>query len=297
MFFEDETVLDLVERQIQKVDALTETEQRRLLKTFKSARRELNDRLLVVPEGTFTEQSLRITLVQIDGMIQAINSDLKRGLVDASEIMSQRSIKDLSREITKFQTHFLGAATPVNVDSLVAAQETNNFLINKHEASVDAYSASLRSQITSNIVQSMAMRETSERTVARLRSDVGKFFLGEEWKLNRIARTELRGVYNFSKVNGMRQIREDTLPDLQKALMHPMDHRTGADSKQLAAQNPVVDIDKPFVFTFNRKLASGEIRTERREFQFPPDRPNDRAILISFRKEWGQPKSSFTRTR
>jgi hypothetical protein len=169
----------------------------------------------------------------------------------------------------------------------LAATDPNAFLLNKYQASLDAYGADLRSQITSNIVQSMVMRDTQDRTVARLVSDTNRFFLGEEWKLNRIVRTEMANVYNFSKMQGMGEVKSNTIPDLKKTLMHPMDKRTGDDSKELARINPVVDIDEPFVF---------EWRGQKRVFQFPPDRPNDRSILVPYREVWGKQASKF-RTR
>ena len=104
----------------------------------------------------------------------------------------------------------------------------------------------------------------------------------------------MHGIYNYAKLEGMQRAKEDFVPDLKKTLMHPIDSRTGEDSKQLARVNPTIAIDKPFVFTFRRKLKSGEIKTERREFMFPPDRPNDRAILVPFRNEWGKKKAGFS---
>ena len=94
-------------------------------------------------------------------------------------------------------------------------------------------------------------------------------------------------------MKGMDKIKDDVLPDLKKALMHPIDSRTGQDSKQLAKENPVVDIDEPFVFTFVRRNKDGSVVEDRREFMFPPDRPNDRAILVPFREEWDKRAATF----
>ncbi len=292
-FFEDPTVSELVEANIKRVDKLSEQQQRKLLRIFRKVRQDLSDRLLTIPEGTFTEQQLNVTLVQIQAAIAAIKRDLKTGMVDSSDILSQRGIQDMVQEITRFSRRFEGSVQPIPFDPILVAIDSQNFLINKHEASIDAYGEDLRSAITTQLVSSLASRDTSERTVAQLRSSVGKFFLGEEFKLNRIVRTELQGIYNFSKLNGLQRMQAEVIPDLKKSLMHPIDGRTGDDSKQLAAKNPIVAIDRPFVFTFRRKLKSGEIRTERREFMFPPDRPNDRAILVPFRQEWDKRAAAF----
>ena len=87
----------------------------------------------------------------------------------------------------------------------------------------------------------------------------------------------MHNIYNVSKMDGMGSIKKKFIPDLKKMLVHPMDNRTAQDSKALAKKNPIVDIDKPFKFVYN-----GETRV----FSHPPDRPNDRAILIPARDKY-----------
>ena len=283
-FFEDPTVTDLLQRNIERVDKMEEAQQRKLIKAFRIVRNKLNDRLLVVPEGTFTEQQLNVTLIQVTAAIEAIKRDLKGELNDASEILGIQGIKDLAREITKFEQKFTGSVQPLNLDAILLASEANNFLINKYDASIDAYGADLRSQISTQLFQALISRDTNQRTVSEMKTGIGKFFLGEEWKLNRIVRTEMHNIYNYTKMKGLGQVQETLIPDMKKSLMHPMDSRTGDDSKLLSARNPVVDINEPFVFKFKGK---------ERVFQFPPDRPNDRAILIPFREVWDKGPAGF----
>jgi hypothetical protein len=276
-FFEDSTVTETIDKTIKRVERLEEEEQKKLLKVFQRVRRELQDRLLTIPPGTFSEQQANVTLVQVTAAIEAIKRDLRGQMVESSEILANRGISDLVEEIEKFQKEFEGIVQPIPIDRVVVATETNRFLLNKYQASIDAYGEGLRSQITSSIVTGLAARDTTERTVERLVADVGRFFIGEEWKLRRIARTELHNVYNFSKLRGMQTIAQETVPDLKKALVHPIDGRTGEDSMELARKNPVVDIDQPFRFKW---------KGDTRVFMFPPDRPNDRAIMIPYRKAW-----------
>jgi hypothetical protein len=282
-FFNDPLVQDVVERNIQKVSDIEGTQQRKLLRAFRRVRQQLQDRLLATPEGTFTQQQLNITLVQVQAAIAAINRELKSEMAEASEILSLRGIRDLVSEIGRFQRKFEGAVQPLNISTILIASEAQNFLINKHETSLDAYTEGLRSGITNQIFLSTIGRDTKQQTVEKLKNDVGRFFLGEEWKLERIVRTELHNIYNFSKLKGLEKTQE-TLPDLKKSLMHPLDSRTGEDSKQLAELNPVVDINQPFRFTFKGK---------QRIFMFPPDRPNDRSILVPFREAWDKKAAGF----
>lgn len=284
-FFEDPLVEDVVEGTIQRVESLEEKQQKRLLRVFRNVRRQLQDRLLTIPEGTFTEQQLNVTLVQVTAAIEAIKRKLKGEMVDSSEILATRGVEDLVREIERFSKKFEGSVQPINIDVARIASESQTFLVNKYDASLDAYGEDLRAQITQNIMNAMIMRDSSQRTVSGLVTDVGRFFVGEEWKLNRIVRTEMHNIYNYSKMNGMLNVQETTLPDLKKSLMHPMDSRTGADSKKLARDNPVVDIDEPFRFKW---------KGQERVFMFPPDRPNDRAILVPFRETWERRAATFT---
>lgn len=283
-FFTDPTVTDLIEANIERVTQMTKTQQKKLIKSFRIVRRELMDRLLTIPEGTFTEQQLSVTLVQVTTAIEAMKRDLKSGMTDSAEILGMRGVLDLIKEINRFEQKFAGSVQPLNLNAIALAASSQTFLINKYEASLDAYGEDLRASLVSGITQSMISRDTTQRTVSRLVADIGRFFVGEEWKLNRIVRTELSNVYNFSKLKGMEQTKT-ILPDLKKSLMHPMDERTGKDSKKLARENPVVDIDEPFRFKF---------KGEERIFMFPPDRPNDRSILVPFREEWNKRASAFS---
>ena len=56
-----------------------------------------------------------------------------------------------------------------------------------------------------------------------------------------------------------------------------MDKRTGEDSKILARNNPIVPIDEPFVENSTGKELV---------YMHPPNRPNDRAIMIPYRDSW-----------
>ena len=288
-FFDDTIVQDVIRRNIEQVSNLEESQQRKLLRAFRRIRQKLQDRLFAIStERTFTEQQLNVTLVQVQSAIEAIKRELKGEMASAASILSLRGIRDLAREIGRLQKHFEGSIQHLNINAILIAQQSESFLLNKHEASIDAYSEDLRASITSQITSSFMIRDTNHRAVSDLVASVGKFFLGEEWKLNRIVRTEMHGIYNFSKMNAMNSVKESDLPDLKKSLMHPIDDRTGEDSKILAAKNPIVDIDEPFRFTF----VSGKKKITR-VFMFPPDRPNDRSVLVPFREAWDKKASEF----
>jgi hypothetical protein len=281
-FFEEVDSMGLIERHIGAVESLEEDETKKLLSKYKSIRQELRDRLDRLPETSYSAQKLRGVLAQVDGALAAMGDSLKSGISPSIRKMALQSATDLEAEIGKFSKHFTGAAAPVNVDALAVALDTENFLINRFQASIDAYTQQTRQIMTQQITNAII----EEAPLGVITKRMNQYLMLEEWKLLRIGRTELHNVYNLGKMTSMTQVQERYLPDLKKTLIHPMDNRTGEDSKQLARKNPIVDIDKPFEFTYVRKLQNGQTRKEKRVFMVPPDRPNDRAILVPYRAAW-----------
>ena len=275
-FFSDSTVRDIVQANIEKVGELEDEQQEKLLRVFKKVRQQLLDRLSTIPQGTFTEQQLNVTLVQISAAIEAIKRELTGEMANASEILAEKGINDLVDEVQKMTKHFEKSVQPLNLNTALISQESQNFLVNKHEASIAAYTEALRADITSRISQSMIARDTTQRTVDQLVAGVGRYFAGEEWRLRRIVRTELHNIYNFAKLNSMKEAGK-VVPGLKKTLVHPMDDRTGEDSKELKRENPIVDMSQPFRFKWKDTV---------RVFMFPPDRPNDRSILVPVKDSW-----------
>lgn len=273
-FFDEVDDMGIVERHIQGVLRLEEDEATKLMRSYSQIRRDLRDRLDRTRADTFTAQQLRGLLAQIEGAIAAMNESLAGNMGASAERAALRGVDDLMREMRTFGKRFPGAVPAIDLNTALIAQDTANFLVNRYEASLNAYGADLLGQISAGITNAAIQGDLDFSEVS---DRVAKFFIGEEWKLARIARTELHNVYNLGKQNGMIETRDGFVPDLKKALIHPMDSRTGDDSKFAADLRLVVDIDKPFEYTWKGK---------KRSFMVPPDRPNDRSILVPYREAW-----------
>ena len=280
-FFERVDALGIGERHITELQGLEETEGKRLLERYRLIRQELRDRLDTLPGDRFTAQQLRGVLVQVEGAIAAMSDSLLEKMTAAANKLAGAGVDDLLEEIRVFEEEFTGAVVPIHVNAAAIATESANFLFNQYEASIEAYSEDLRRQMEQSLNDSIIMEHSLGQVVSRL----GKFFMGEEWKLLRIARTELHNIYGLAKVRGMTALASSSVPGLMKALLHPMDERTEKDSKYLARLNPILPIDVPFEYEWAGKV---------RRFMAPPDRPNDRAILIPFRDSWDRDARSST---
>lgn len=282
-FFDEVDSTGIVEDHIQQVLGLEDNQAKSILEQYQEVRKDLVDRLSRAPRGSFTAQHLRGTLAQVQGAIIAMNKHLGGSMIQGAYQSAMAGIQNLVTEMKSFDEMFTGAVTPINLNAALLAHDTANFLVTKYKTNLDAYGTDLYRQI-SNGLFSATIGETSYNEVV---GRVGSFFNAEEWKLHRIIRTELHGIYNRGKNNGMQKlVDDDTIEDLQKTLMHPMDARTGKDSKYVARLALVVDVDQPFEYEWDGKL---------RSFMVPPDRPNDRAILVPYRPSWGSSRGpAFT---
>lgn len=275
-FFDEVDALGIVENHIQKVVGLEEKEAKRLEKVYAGARQRLQDRLLTVRGDKFTAQHLRGVLLQIETALAFMADGMNESMIDAGDLVAQAGANHLVAELNAFDKHFLGAITPINVNAAVIASDTNNLLINKYKSSMETYSEEVRSQLTGVLTQAAIQEIPYSEVVKR----VGQFFIAEQWKIERLARTELHQVYNLAKMKSMQSLADSAGTDLKKTLIHPMDSRTGKDSKYVAKLDLIVPIDQPFRYKWQGK---------ERVYMTPPDRPNDRSILVPYREKYGEP--------
>lgn len=275
-FFDDEEVNDIAQSHAEAVGNLEESEVPKILKNYKRVRQDLRDRLDAIPKGTFTAQRMQGTLMQLDAAIKEMSGNLLDDFGLGAITAATDGIQNLLNELKIWNKKFDGSVVPINLNVVAAATDTKNFLFNQYDSSIQSYNQLLRQRMAQSLTQSVIAQDNTSDVI----SSLGKVFMGEEWKLQQIVRTELHNVYNVGKLRGMSDLWDEgkgDIPDLKKTLYHPMDKRTGKDSVYLSQHNPVVSVDEPFV-----EYSLGY----RSEYMAPPNRPNDRAILIPFRESW-----------
>ncbi len=283
-FFQEVDANGIIEDHIKEVLELEDDQAKSIMSSYQEARRELVDRLSKLPPSSFTAQHLRGVLAQVQGAIAGINKSLSGDMYDGAFEAAKAGVGNLFEEINSFNDQFTGAITPINLNAALIAQDAANHLTTKYRTNLEAYGNDLQTQIANGLFAASIGEVGYSEVVGR----IAQFFTAEEWKLHRVVRTELHNIYNVGKLQGMRNLRGDDedpgdIPDLMKTLMHPMDQRTGDDSRQLALEHPAIPIDDEFVFTW---------RGQTRVFLNPPDRPNDRAVMVPYREEWGRLKGA-----
>lgn len=276
-FFDKVDKLGIAENHIQRLQSLEQKEAAAILKKYSEIRRDLRDRLETVRADSFTAQQLRGILIQVETSINQQSRILRDGITGSVEKVAVRGIEDLIREVETFSEEFDTPLIPLNVNALAVATDVRNLVASRYESSVDAYAADQKARVASYLTNALI----EQKSLGEVVTGLSQYQLGEEWKVLRLARTELHNIYGLGKMKGMTTTRDQLLPDLMKALVHPMDARTGLDSVYLAKLNPVLPLDEPFEYRWGGKL---------RRFMSPPDRPNDRGILIPYVPHWGPAK-------
>ncbi len=273
-FFKDVDETKLIERHIRRIVGLENVEARLLMNHYKDARKRIMSDLLASRADSFTEEKLNILLAQIDNGIRFLNIQLKNQTRDGFDFAYEQGVEDSTSEVNLFNKKFSSAdEMTIPVDIILLSTNRRIILLNQYMSSIESYNESLRNKIQRELTQGLIAKTPYSTLVG----NISNHMVDDEWKIHRIARTELHNIYNISKMDGLTKIKENYLPNLQKTLIHPMDARTGQDSIELAEQNPIVDIDKPFIQKYNSKVY---------RFMAPPNRPNDRAILVPYRAVW-----------
>lgn len=272
-FFEEVDATGVVEHHIRQILGLEHSEAERILSSYEEVRLELANRLSRLPRDTFTAQHIRGVMAQVNGAILELNKSLGRNMTEGALKASKMGLDNLMTEIKTFDGQFLGAVTPINLNTALLAQDTSKHLVTKYDTNLKAYGTQLSTQISNGLFAAAIGQANYSEVVGR----IGQFFTAEQWKLHRIVRTELHNIYNVGKIEGMRELVDD-VPDLKKTLMHPQDARTGDDSTYAATLGLVAEINQPFSYEWKKKT---------RVFMAPPDRPNDRAIMVPYREAWG----------
>lgn len=272
-FNDDIDQLKIVERNINRLVAVEKDQAVKILKVFQEGRRRMRQQLTSSAPDSFTQARVQTTLQEAELMARSLNEASKRRSSESFKMVQEQGVEDLGKEISKFSTRFEGISRNIPVDQILFSMESENLLLNQFQASIDTYTKKFRDHIQRELTQAVLTGEPSTRLINRILDE----WALQDFQVLRIVRTELHNVYNMSKNEGMLKTRNDSIPDLKKTLIHPMDGRTGEDSKLAARSKLIVDIDKSFSYTWNGT---------NRVFFAPPDRPNDRSILVPYRDEW-----------
>lgn len=276
-YTETPTFKDLLRLQLLGLEKLDKRTIKRLYPAMAEIELQLKQELNSFASDQFSYQKRRQTLVLLSASLEKMEKILLDDFEFSAGEYYQYGLDIGEAEIRTFNNIQAQAIETPDINKLAISLKHNKFLLNNAEASLKTYSARIRSTVSNALTQGIL----AGRSGYEITSKLSKFLDIKRYRLTRIVRTESHKIYNSSKLVAYQEFQKHHFPDMMKRLYHPMDKRTADDSKQLAQIDPEVPLNKPFVFKYKRGL-----KTEVRRFMVPPDRPNDRATLIPFRKQW-----------
>lgn len=256
---------------------------------------DVTRRIGATPAGTFTHQQLTGLLAQIKLGLARLQAPLGEAVEGGATAVGVHAARTLLQDAAKLEKHFSGAVISLpllesaRLRGLVDRQVSS--LMRVHATSMARFGAQLVGRMEEEIGASIAAGDPQTRTIDRI-MEVG----GLQWhRAERIVRTELA----FSAGRSARMAADEQAEELDGDMWSrwtehvtdegtPLDDRVGVDSEAMHGQ--VAPPGEPFTQPpTNRR---GELVSDSlvgREWTSPPNRPNDRAVLVPWRASWGVP--------
>lgn len=241
---------------------------------------------------SFTMHAQRVVMAQLKEGQTIIMGKMAGELDDHAREAQVESLRSLSDDVRQLEGHYTGAAPPLAIDEAArfagVIDKRKTSLMRQHKESMAYYGADIVSKVEEQLALSVLQAETPHAAIDRvLEVADGEWYQGE-----RIVRTETSWATNATKLDGVQEIIEE-LPDMMIRWtehvtdeFEPMDDRVGVDS--IAMHGQVIQPGGYFVMpdaTEDGDEVSDSLVGN--VWQFPPDRPNDRAVIAPWRQHWG----------
>lgn len=257
--------------------------------------RDLEIKLGASASGSFTAQQLRGYIAQIKlGLVRLIRSS-GEAVEDGADRVGIHAARTMLLDSAALEHHFTGAILSIpllqsaRLKGLVADKTSS--LLRVHERSMARYGTSLVRRFESALGTSLGQGESQTQAIDRISDLGGMAWYGAE----RIVRTEM----SFAASASAREAADEQAEELDGDMWSrwtehvndagaPLDERVGVDSMAMHGQ-----VASPGgMFTQPPMSPSGRLVSESligEQWACPPNRPNDRAVLVPWRASWGIP--------
>jgi hypothetical protein len=248
---------------------------------------------------TFTVHQQRQVLVQLREGQRLITQRMAGKLGPLGKKAQEAALKGLSADVSKLSKVFTGAEVTLPIDEAAVFAGVINrrapSLLQQHATSMARYGANVVGKVEKGLALSLLKGGSSSEAI----DDVGELIDGEWWQGERIVRTEMAYAFNATHADGMLESAAD-LPALRMRWEehcdnagNPLDQRVAVDSLAMHGQVAlpggvfVMPPTAPVADTNGvTKVPSGLVGLS---WDFPPNRPNDRAVLSPWMPDWGIP--------
>lgn len=250
---------------------------------YLDAQRDLAAKVRHAAESKSAEDLSRFLLAQLRATADVLSGDVTVHLANTSKLAAEMGARHGIQEFSRLERHYRGTTAVADLDraSVFAgmAGEHHRSLLQRHMTVTSRWSAAQVESIEKMMATGALAMKTRDELVNEAAGRLG-LVNEERWRAERIVRTELHYAHSAVKFEAMKATEKKIGSPLFKRLIETFDDRTGDDSFILHGQT--VPLSKPFVW--KRKTRKGGWVVE--AFMFPPNRPNDRAVVIPWDPTW-----------
>ncbi len=289
----------LAQNRRDSVDLVARVGTTRARMILERSERELVARLagLRMTGATFTSENLKAALVQIREVLRGLRAGMTDVIVGGAEQAADLATQGAIDYLGRADDQFRGVGTqPIALDEAAVFEQAKvgarSSVLRRLASSgttapgapgaahpakmgiLDRYGLSTIGVFEQDMQAGVLGRKTWGEMKATLIGS-STFLQGKpaHWA-ERIVRTEMMGAYNRAGWEANREA-DDQLGDMCKILSATFDDRTGSDS--IAVHGQIRRPDEAFQSWFGL-------------YQHPPNRPNDREIVVPHRLSWEIPK-------
>lgn len=260
-------VLDIIRAQRAELAALIPSQRDAIIEAAASVQRELLARLQVLGAGTFGAQEVRMRLVEIGAIVDSAGRDygIRVGTAakEAAAIAAEIARDGLVDQLSAWAPQFKGSIRRVGTVAK-AAGVLDPGLLEAYEQSKATYGLEAIQKMRSAMSRSMLTGDSLAQAWPKIAGAVDI----PEWRAERIVRTETAFAANRSQVKQIEGMygKDAAQEGFVKQLITTFDGRTGEDSVSVHEQI--------------RKLDEDFEDSDGRTYPHPPNRPNDREVMV-----------------
>ena len=257
--------------------------------------------------ATFTAHVQRILLGQIRTGQAMVVKQLVDGSTELGETAQIEALRGVVKDISKMEEHFTGTSPVLPIE------EAARFygVIDKNQTSLVRRFAGVPGKpglytrygeiVIGKMETELATGMMTGKPPSMITEAIREIADVEFWRAERICRTELSWASNAANVDGMKAAAEEIpgmmhrwTENVDDATGQPMDQKVAVDSLACHGQVAALDGSK-FVMPANSLVPDAKGNTEVPEslvglqWEFPPNRPNDRGQTLPWRRAWGIP--------
>lgn len=246
---------------------------------------------------TFTAHQQRVVLAQVREGQKLVTQRMAGKMGPLSANAQKAALKGLSSDVARLSKKFTGAELVLPIDEAATlagvVQKRQPSLLRQHQTSMARYGTHLVEKVEKKLAMTLLTGASSSEAMDDVAEAIDKeWYWGE-----RIVRTEMAYAFNAAHRDGIEESGIDGLrmrwEEHCDAAGFPLDDRVAVDS--LAMHGQVAGANGLFTMPATAPVPDKDGSTKvpfqlvGLQWEFPPNRPNDRAVLSPWMPDWGIP--------